>query len=1183
MGGQELFQGTGRHLLCNVPEGHDALAVAGTLAAGEGSRVHLHVARDDARMRIFEHSLTFFSPDQPILKFPAWDCLPYDRVSPNREVVSRRIDTLTALATVGERSGSRPVVITTVNALLQRVPTREAIQAATLCLSSGSEIDPDEVVRFFLHNGFEHVSAVREPGQYAFRGGILDVFPPGDPLPARLDLFGNELETIRVFDPVTQLSTGNAIEGLALKPASELRLDDESVARFRVGYREQFGSVTDDPLYVAVSEGRRQIGMEHWLPLFHEEMSTLLDYLPEASITLDHEFETLLDARIDMIGEFFDARMSYLAAHRHPEETAPPPYRPLPAHHLYLDSRELEGALDSHRVVQFTPFSAPSGLASSLYQTSTSLGGQGMMNFASLRSEALHAASEEKADSVDPFEPLRARIGSDIERGRQVVISAYSEGSRTRLEQLLRGQGLRGLARVDNWIEGQDLPSSSIRLAILPLEHGFTTNELSLITEQDILGERIVRPQRKKQRAEDFIADISEISDGDLVVHVDHGIGRYEGLVTLDVAGAPHDCLRILYAGDNRLYVPVEDVDMLSRYGSGETPASLDRLGSAAWQMRKARMKDRLRDIARQLIDVAAERTLREAPVINALPDRLQQFSDGFPYTETDDQEEAIRETLEDIQVGRPMDRLICGDVGFGKTEVALRAAFSAVTSGLQVAVVAPTTLLCRQHYETFRDRFSGTPYRVAEMSRLVSASKNAETRKTVAEGKTDIVVGTHALLGKSVTFSNLGLLVIDEEQRFGVAHKEKIKQLRAEVHVLTLTATPIPRTFQMALAGVKDMSLIRTPPEDRLAVRTFVMPYDPVVIREALMREKFRGGQIFYVCPRISDLDEIAADLREMAPEIKFSVAHGQMRSRDLEQVSAEFFNGSTDLLLSTQIVESGLDIPTANTMIIHRADSFGLAQLYQLRGRIGRSKLRAYCYLTLPPRGKLTDGARKRLEVIQTLDTLGAGFALASHDLDIRGAGNLLGEEQSGHVREVGVELYQHMLEEAVAVAKGVRAGDQDRWEPAINLGVPVMIPEDYVADLGLRMGLYRRIAALQDSREIDSFAAEMIDRFGELPDEVENLLQLVSLKRRCHRLGIEKLDAGPKGATLTFRANEVPNAGKLVGYIATKRDEWRLRPDQCLVFRQSWLRPRDRLKGALELAAVLERLLVEGDVAS
>ncbi|MBO6784232.1 MAG: transcription-repair coupling factor, partial [Alphaproteobacteria bacterium] len=683
-------------------------------------------------------------------------------------------------------------------------------------------------------------------------------------------------------------------------------------------------------------------------------------------------------------------------------------------------------------------------------------------------------------------------------------------------------------------------------------------------------GDRLVRRRRAARPSEHLISEMSSLSLGDIVVHADHGIARYDGLETLEIGGAPHDCLRLIYAGDDKLFLPVENLDLLSRYGSEDSEAQLDKLGNAGWQARRARVKNRITEMADKLMAIAAERELREAPRMQVQPGIYDEFCARFPFAETEDQSRAINDTVESLAAGKPMDRLVCGDVGFGKTEVALRAAFVTAMAGRQVAVVVPTTLLARQHHETFRDRFAGLPVKIAQLSRLTTGKDAQDVRDGLANGQIDIVVGTHALLSQSVKFRDLGLLVVDEEQHFGVAQKERLKQLSSDVHVLTLTATPIPRTLQLALTGVRELSLITTPPVDRLAVRTFVLPYDSVTIREAIMREHFRGGQSFYVCPRVSDIEPLQERLKELVPEVRLGVAHGQMPVRALEDVMTAFYDKQFDVLLCTNIVESGLDVPTANTIVVHRADMFGLSQLYQLRGRVGRSKLRAYAYLTLPNDKILTDTARRRLDVMQTLDTLGAGFSLASHDLDIRGAGNLLGEEQSGHIREVGVELYQQMLEDAVAAAResgSVRAPEEE-WTPAISLGAPILIPDNYVADLGVRLGLYRRVAALVDPADIEAFAAELIDRFGPIPDEVENLLEAITLKRLCRDAGVEKLDAGPKGAVVTFRENAFANPSGLVSFITEQAGTVQLRPDHKLVYRRDWTDNQKRMTGVRRL---------------
>jgi transcription-repair coupling factor (superfamily II helicase) len=700
---------------------------------------------------------------------------------------------------------------------------------------------------------------------------------------------------------------------------------------------------------------------------------------------------------------------------------------------------------------------------------------------------------------------------------------------------------------------------------VLSLESGFETGNLVVIGEQDILGDRMVRRSKRRKRGADFIAEVAGLDEGSIVVHAEHGIGRFIGLRTIEAAGAPHACLELVYADEAKLFLPVENIELLSRYGSEGSDAVLDKLGGVAWQARKAKLKKRLLDMAGGLIRIAAERLTRHAPVLTTPEGLYDEFAARFPYDETEDQMTSIESVRDDLGAGRPMDRLVCGDVGFGKTEVALRAAFIAAMNGVQVAVVVPTTLLARQHFKSFTERFRGLPVRIAQASRLVGSKELALTKKEVAEGKTDIVVGTHALLGASINFANLGLLIIDEEQHFGVKHKERLKELKSDVHVLTLSATPIPRTLQLALTGVRELSLITTAPVDRMAVRTFISPFDALVIRETLMREHYRGGQSFYVCPRLADLSEIHDFLKSDVPELKVAVAHGQMPATELEDIMNAFYEGRYDVLLSTTIVESGLDVPTANTLIVHRADMFGLAQLYQLRGRVGRSKVRAFALFTLPVNRTLTGMAERRLKVLQSLDTLGAGFQLASHDLDIRGAGNLLGDEQSGHIKEVGFELYQQMLEEAVAELKGDEEIADSGWSPQISVGTPVMIPDDYVPDLHLRLGLYRRLGEITELGDIDAFGAELIDRFGPLPLEVQHLLKIVYIKSLCRTANVEKLDAGPKGVVVQFRNREFPNPGALVGYIAKQGIMAKIRPDHSIFFQRDFPTPEKRLAGS------------------
>ncbi len=1143
--------------LASVADGAEGLVIAdltrAIAARADAPRTSLVViCRDGPRMAALSRALAFFAPDIAVQELPAWDCLPYDRVSPHAAVVAQRMVTLSRLAR-GKAQQGPSILLTTVNAALQRMPPRDLLAQQSLSAAPGNRLGMDAVTRWLELNGFSRASTVREPGDYAVRGGILDLFAPGMEQPVRLDFFGDTLESIRSFDPESQLSQ-DSLRALDLVPVAEFQLTPETIRRFRLGYTEALGTAApDDLLYQAVSEGRRHPGMEHWLPLFHERLDTLFDYVPGSPIVLEPLAEDAAHERFTQIADYYEARREALRA-----RAEGPPYKPLPPERLYLPEEEWRKRVENIAAARMTPFAVPES-AGNVVDIGTRQG----RNFAPERSQS----------GVNVFEAVREHVHALQNAKKRVAIAMWSDGARERMSHVLTEHRLVNLTPAASWREMLALPRPAVALITLGLESGFETADVAVISEQDILGDRLVRPRRAGRRAENFISEVTSLTPGDLVVHVDHGIGRFAGLRTIDVAGAPHDCLELHYAGGDKLFLPVENIELLSRYGSEESGVELDRLGGGAWQSRKARMKARIREIAGELIKVAAERQLREAPRLAVGAGLYDEFCAGFPYEETDDQRAAIDATLNDLTAGRPMDRLICGDVGFGKTEVTLRAAFVAVMDGKQVALIAPTTLLARQHTKTFLERFRGLPVNIAQMSRLVPASERAKARKQLASGEIDIVIGTHALLGKNVQFKDLALVVVDEEQHFGVAHKEKLKQLRSEVHVLTLTATPIPRTLQLALTGVRDLSIIASPPVDRLAVRTFVTPFDPLIVREALLRERYRGGQAFYVCPRIEDLAGAKDFLDKNVPEVRVGVAHGQMPPTVLEDIMAAFYDGKYDVLLSTTIVESGLDIPTANTLIVHRADMFGLAQLYQLRGRVGRSKVRAYSLFTLPAEKKITPQAERRLKVLQSLDTLGAGFQLASHDLDIRGAGNLLGEEQSGHIKEVGFELYQQMLEEAVTSLKaGITAPVADRWSPQITIGMPVLIPEDYVADLPVRLGLYRRLAEIEDEREIDAFAAELADRFGPLPEEVQHLLQIVAIKGLCRRANVEKVDAGPKGVVFSFRDNSFGNPDGLVAFIREQGAGARVRPDMKVVFFDEWERPEERLKGT---TAILRRV--------
>ena len=1129
--------------LAQVARGAQPLVMADLARASTGRAVF--IAPDDAAMRSVVDAAAFFAPELEVIEFPAWDSLPYDRASPALAISARRLAALHRLQAGKARA---QLIVTTANAVLQRVLTPFRIRESVREFKPGVEIGRESLSALLQRQGYSRTDTVIDKGEYAVRGSIVDIFPSGMDEALRLDFFGDELESLRSFDPNTQMSTGR-LDSHLLLPASEALLDEDSIKRFRSRYREMFGAnATQDPLYEAVSEGRRLAGMEHWLPLFEDKLATLFDHLGKDDlVVIDQAALAAADERVKDVRDYFDQRTAITGQ-------AKGNYRPLQPDALYMSADELKDALAAAPAHRATPFDEPES--------------DGVVGFG-FRSGRDFAPERARGDNVYPV--LADHLKALSKAGKRPLLAAYSKGSRSRIASILEEAGTP-VQMAESWQDALGLSAKGKPAAmILPIEASFANDEMELLTEQDILGDRLVRRKKKRKSADAFLAELQALSVGDLIVHTEHGIGKYLGLEPIAVGKSKHDCVQLEYKGGDKLFIPVENIDVLSRYGSSEEAVMLDRLGGEAWQKRRARLKERIREIAGELMQVAAQRALKKAPVIEVEDGTYNQFLDRFPWEETDDQERAIADVLSDLESGKPMDRLVCGDVGFGKTEVALRAAFVAAMNGQQVAVVAPTTLLARQHFENFSNRFSGFPLKVGRLSRLVSAKEMKETREGLSAGDVDIVIGTHAILSKQTSFKNLGLVIVDEEQRFGVTHKEKLKQLRADVHMLTLTATPIPRTLQMAMTGLRELSTIQTPPVDRLAVRTYVMEWDDMVMREALLREHHRGGQSFIVVPRISDMEELSDWLHENIPEVKFVAAHGQMSPGEIEERMSAFYEGKYEVLLATTIVESGLDLPSANTIIIHRADIFGLAQLYQLRGRVGRAKLRAYAYLTYAKDTQLSEVAEKRLKVLGDLDSLGAGFQLASHDLDIRGAGNLLGDEQSGHIREVGFELYQSMLEDAILAAK---AGDMgleakpERVSPQITVDAPIMIPEDYVPDLAVRMALYRRLNDAADKAEIEALAAEMIDRFGDLPAATANLVRLIEIKHQAIEANIAKIDVGAQGTLVTFHQDDFPDPVGLLAYVDRLKGTAKLRPDMKLVISRAWGSPESRLNGLFQL---------------
>ncbi|MUG78022.1 transcription-repair coupling factor [Commensalibacter melissae] len=1131
MGGASKKQFKNFLPIWGAPEGYDAflLSKIAQECYQKDNHVLVHVARNDIDMNRLADLLYYIAPQLNVLNFPAWDCLPYDRVSPNKAITSEQVATLTQL--LEPLTGPR-IILTTIPALLQKIAPRSVFAGRALTLKQGESLDQEFLVELLVAQGYNRTDTVMEPGEFALRGSLFDIFLAGEEEPVRLDLFGDEIDSIRCFDPITQRSTRKVTE-LVLRPTAVYSLDEESISRFRTKWRELFGQGSmSDPIYEAVSEGRMVQGLEHWLPLFHDKMETFFDYVSDVKLSFSYQAEEALQPRLEMIADHYEAR-------KQPVRNDEVVYRPLPPDLLYLTQSEWHHIITRYKGVYFYPFAMPDG------SSGMDAGG---------RPGIVFAKSNLTVEADNVFDMFKSRFREWYSSGRKTLVAGWTNGSRERIATLLKEHKI-AVQKLEGWQEVKNFREASVGLLTFGLDRGFVADDFILVSEADLLGERISRPHRKRKKAEQFISEASEISEGDLIVHQEYGIGRYQGLVNLEIGAAPHDCLALVYHGDEKLFLPIENIELLSRYGSDQTGVALDKLGSPAWQKRKATMKARIRDMAGELLKTAAARLMQEATIETPPEGLWEEFCARFPFIETDDQARAVADIIQDLASGRPMDRLICGDVGFGKTEVALRATFIVAMNGGQVAVVVPTTLLARQHYQTFVKRFEGFPVKIAQLSRMVTSKNAAQIKKELADGNVNIVIGTHALLAKTIKFANLGMLIIDEEQHFGVAHKEKLKTLREDIHVLTLSATPLPRTLQLSLTGMREISLIATPPIDRLAVRTFIMPFDRIVIREAIQRERFRGGQIFCVAPRVQDLQNLQDQLLDIVPDLRLVQAHGRLSPTELERVMTEFNEGKYDVLLSTNIVESGLDMPTVNTLIIYKADHFGLGQLYQLRGRVGRGKQRGYAYLTWPQHHFLSKNSEKRLEIMQSLDNLGAGFTLASHDLDLRGAGNLLGEEQSGHIREVGVELYQKMLEETVASLRAEKNNqllENQDWTPNITLGLPVLIPETYVTDLSVRLGLYRRIGNLENHDDIEAMQVELIDRFGTLPEEVSNLLHVMKLKKLCKKVGVNRIEAGPKGVVVQFFNNQFKNPEGLVQWIAGIKDQYvRLRPDGKLIY--------------------------------
>lgn len=1109
----------------------------------------IFIAENDAEIELLTKQLKFFASSHEVLNFFAWDCLPYDRASPKQLILASRIKTLYQLAT--RKENQKFLIITSVNALLQKTVAPSEIKDLGLYLKVGSKISLEQISQFLTAKGYNREACANNVGEYAVRGGIIDIVmqQAADLIGYRLDFFGDEVESIKVFDPITQITESN-VKSLEILPASEVILNQKTVDSFRQKYRQNFGASIDDQLYAAVSEMRGYSGVEHWLPFFYQEnLSSFFDYLQNPTIFFGDKIFDLARQRGELITEYYQARLAENKIH------SGTIYNPIAPDLLYLRAEELEKIIEKNIAIEFNQFDSSKKDVRIL-----DLEIKPVPDF----------ALAGRTNTRDPIDLMKefASAHSLLQKG--LGIACLNEISRDRLVKLLFDYGIK------------------CPVHILPLHFGFYASDFMLVGEQAIFGEKIVRKKSSKAASQRLIEEGLSINLGELVVHRDHGIGKFDGIHTINALGIKTDMIKILYGSNDTLFVPVDDINLITRYGADNPLIQLDRLGVAAWKNRKEKVRKRIKVAAEELLKIAAARHLKKAKAF--IPDQhfYDEFKARFGFVETEDQAQAIAEVEEDLQKGSPMDRLICGDVGFGKTEVAMRAA--AIVAGLpqeenkpQVAIIAPTTLLARQHYKNFSKRFDGTNIKVAPLSRLVGVSDARKTRQELESGETQIVIGTHALLQKNIKFKNLALVIIDEEQHFGVAQKERLKELRNEVHILTLSATPIPRTLQMSLTGVKDLSLISTPPLDRLAVRNFVMPYDSVITREAVMREYNRGGKVFFVVPRIRDIEEMEPRLKILLPEIKIRHAHGQMAPTELDQIMNDFVDGKIDMLLSTTIIESGIDISDANTIIIYKAEMFGLAQLYQLRGRVGRGKLRAYSYFMLDNRKKVSADSRKKLEVMQNLDSLGIGFTIASHDMDIRGSGNLLGDEQSGHIKETGVELYQQMLLETIEELKNSPLVDNKTaneefiadFSVQIKLAISLLIPESYVEDLGLRMSFYKKIANVKTAQDHENLLSEMTDRFGKVPLEVTNLMEISKLKWCCKKIGVEKLEAIAQGIVVSFKDNKFEAPEQLMKLIFASKNQIKLHVGQKVLFAKDVSSVERKIKSAFEVVEKLTLL--------
>lgn len=1138
---------------------NQALAIAS--AAQQHPGLTLVITKDTLSAQRLEEEIAFFAEELPVLHLPDWEILPYDTFSPHQDIISQRLYTFSQLPLI-----QHGLLIVPISTLLHKTAPKDFLQANSLVIDMGQTLNVETLRTQLESAGYSCVDNVYEHGEFALRGAIFDIFPMGENQPFRIELFDDEVETLRTFDPETQ-RTADKIDQIRVLPANEYPLHKEGQRNFRQNWYEFFDT---DPksssLYTDVSQGIAPAGIEYYLPLFFGELSNLFDFLPDNSLIIH-------DGDVENAAKHFrdDIQLRY-------EDRRHDIRRPLvEPKHLFLNPDELFSALNQYPRVQWYSEQAPDRAGSAQFTTQD------------IGDISINSQAEEPLTLLKSF--LEAKhLNKDASKNSsaRVLFCTESAGRREAVRDLLNRIHVRP-TELSGWSEFLN-DKSPIAITIAPLDKGLVIDgdsgddssddnaELIIISENQLFGQRIMQRRRRtkgKSQAENIIRDLTELKEGSPVVHLDHGIGRYLGLQTLEIDNQVNEFLMLEYAGESKLYVPVSSLHLISRYGGdSEGGPALNKLGTEKWATAKRKAQEKIRDTAAELLDIYARREARVGFKFTKPDQDYERFAAAFPFEETPDQQAAIEAVIGDMTSRKPMDRLVCGDVGFGKTEVAMRAAFMAVQSGKQVAILVPTTLLAQQHYENFKDRFADWPVQVEVLSRFKSAKETQAALDKMRDGKADIVIGTHKLLQKDIVFHELGLLMIDEEHRFGVQQKERIKALRSEVDILTLTATPIPRTLNMAMASVRDLSIIATPPAKRLSVKTFVRQYDKSTVKEALLREILRGGQVYYLHNEVKSIEKAGREISELIPEARVGVAHGQMTERELESVMKDFYHKRFNILVCTTIIETGIDIPSANTMIIDRADKFGLAQLHQLRGRVGRSHHQAYAYLLTPDGKKLSKDAEKRLDAIQSSQDLGAGFMLASHDLEIRGAGELLGEEQSGHIQGIGFSLYMEMLEQAV---KSIQSGKNPNAEipllhgAEVNLHAPALIPDDYLPDVNSRLTLYKRISNAQSDNELKELQVEMIDRFGLLPEQVKNLFKVTSLKLQLTPLGIQKLDAGPQSGRIEFGRETNIDPFRLIQIVQTRPATYKLEGGQALKFIENMPEIDQRL-------AVIERLLLD-----